>query len=130
MATQLADATVLINNQPFAIVPNTLVFTEGQGEQTIKAASIGGGQVEQIFANDIETNFSMVKFELYATHDSIEDTKSIKSNQNNNVVQILGNTPEGTITRTFTQAALLNDPEKALGTDTTIPVEFKSNPAI
>ena len=130
MATQLADATVLVNNQAIAIVPNTLVFTEGQGEQTIKAASIGGGQVEQIFANDIETNFSMVKFELYATKDSIEDTKSIKANLNNNVVQIFGNTPEGSVTRTFTQAALLNDPEKALGTDTTIPVEFKANPAI
>ena len=130
MATQLANATVLINNQAFAIVPNTLVFTEGQGEQTIKAASTGGGGVEQIYTDDVETKFSMVKFELFATVDGIEDTKSIKSQLNNNVVQIFGNTPEGSITRTFTKAALLTDPEKALGTDTTIPVEFKSNPAI
>lgn len=130
MATQLSDASLIVNNEVWAIVPNSLVFTEGQGEQSIKAASLGGGSVEQIFSHNIETNFSMVKAELYATKDAIEDTKLVKSNLNNNVVQIVGSTPEGSITRTFTQAALLTDPEKALGTDTTIPLEFKANPAI
>ena len=130
MATQLANAAFMVNNEVIAIVPNTLVFTEGQGEQDIKAASLGGGGVEQVFSNNIETNFSMVRVELYATVDSVKDTKSWKSNQNQNVLQIFGRTPEGVISRTFTQAALLTDPEKALGTDTTIPLEFKANPAI
>jgi len=60
----------------------------------------------------------------------VEDSKGWKSNRNQNVVQIEGRTPDGAITRTFTQAALLTDPEKALGADTTIPLEFKANPAI
>lgn len=130
MATQLANAGFMVNNEIVPIVPNSLVFTEGQGEQDIKAASLGGGGVEQIFSNNIESNFSMVRVELYATVSSVADTKVWKSNSNQNVLQIFGRTPEGTITRTFTQAALLTDPEKALGTDTTIPLEFKSNPAI
>lgn len=130
MATQLANATFMVNDQIVGIVPNSLVFTEGQGEQDIKAASLGGGRVEQVYSENIETNFSMVNVELYATKDSIEDSKTWKSNANQNVVQIFGRTPEGVVSRTFTQAALLTDPAKALGTDTTIPLEFKANPAI
>ena len=130
MATQLADAAVRVNNELWAVVPNSVVFTEGQGEQEIKAASVGGGGVEQIFVNNIESNFSMVRCEVYSTVDSIRDVKAVKANLNQNVVQIEGATPEGRITRSFTQAAILNDPEKALGTDTTITVEFKANPAI
>lgn len=130
MSTQLADATFTVNNDVWAVVPNSISFTEGQGEQQIKAASVGGGATEQVFVHDIESNFSTIKVELYSTVDSIEDTKVVKSNLNQNVIQITGRTPEGSITRTFTQAALLTDPEKALGTDTTIALEFKSNPAI
>lgn len=130
MSTQLADATVTVNNEVWGIVPNTLSFNEGQGEQTVKAVSVGGGKTEQIYSHNVESNFSMVKFEVYATVLDIENVKAAKSNRNNNVVQIVGSTPEGRITRTFTQAALLNDVEKALGADTTIPVEFNANPAI
>ena len=130
MATQLVDPTVMVNNEIWAVVPNSVKFTEGQGEQEIKAASSGGGAVEQVYSHNIESAFSMVSFEVYATVENVENTKSAKSNRNNNVVQIAGSTPEGRITRTFTQAAILNDVEKSFGTDATIPVEFKANPAI
>ena len=130
MSTQLADALVLINNDPVAIIPNTLTFTEGLGEQTIRAASLGGGQVEQVYANNIESNFSTVKFEIPATVENIAAARSWKTNKNQNVVQIVGSTPEGSITRTFTQAAILNDYEIGLGSDTNVPMEFKSNPAV
>lgn len=130
MSTQLADAALLINNEIWAVVPNSIVFTEGLGEQSIKAASTGGGGVEQVFSNDIESNFSMIKAELFATIENIENLKLVKQNLNQNVVQVIGSTPEGRLTRTFSQAALLTDTEIALGTDTTIPIEFKANPAI
>ena len=130
MATQLADATVRVNDEVWAIVPNSLAFTEGQGEQEIKAASVGGGKVEQVYSHDIESNFSMVKFEVYSTVDSVEDVKNTKANRNQNTVQIEGRTPEGTVTRTFSKAAILGDPEKGLGKESTIEVEFKSSPAI
>ena len=130
MATQLADALVTVNNVPIAIMPNSLVFTEGLGEQVIRAASAGGGQVEQIYSNNIESNFSMINFAIPATVDNIAAARQWKSNQNQNVVQVQGQTPEGTVTRTFTQAAILNDYEVALGSETDIPVEFKANPAV
>lgn len=130
MATQLADALVTINNVPVAIMPNSLVFTEGLGEQNIRAASAGGGQVEQIYSNNIESNFSKVNFSIPATVDNIAAARQWKANRNQNVVTIQGQTPEGSVTRTFTQAAILNDYEVALGSETDIPIEFKSNQAV
>lgn len=130
MATQLADALVMVNDDPVPVTPNSVMYTEGLGEQTIRAASVGGGQVEQIFANNIESNFASVTFDMPAIVDNITRAREWKTNANQNVVQIAGQTPDGTITRTFTQAAILNNYEVALGSDTNITVEFKANPAI
>jgi len=127
---QLSDATFQVNNEAVATIPNTIAFTEGLGEQSMKAASIGGGGVEPIFANDLESSFSMVKTELPSTPENIELVKSWKINRNNNVVQIIGETLEGTMTRTFARAALTSDYEVGIGSDATIPVEFKSSPAV
>lgn len=130
MATQLADALVTVNNEPLAIIPNSLKYTEGKGEQTIRAASAGGGEVEQIYANNVESNFSMVSFDMPATVENIGRALDWKVNRNLNVVTIAGSTPEGTVTRTFTQAAILNDYEVPLGSETNVTIDFKANPAI
>lgn len=127
---QLSDATVIVNNEAIATVPNTIAFTEGLGEQNVKAASIGGGAVEQIYSNDLQSNFSMVKFEIPSTPENIELARSWKFNRNNNVVQIIGETLEGTVTRTFARAALTGNYEIGIGSDSSIPLEFKANTAI
>jgi len=127
---QLTDATFIVNNEAVPTIPNSIAFTEGLGEQSMKAASIGGGAVEPIYANDLETAFSMSKAELPSTPELIELVKIWKTNRNNNVVQIVGETPEGTLTRTFARAALTSDYEVGIGTDATIPVEFKSISAV
>jgi len=130
MSVQLADATVRVNNDVWAIVPNSLEFTEGQGEQEIKAASTGGGGSEQVYVEDVESKFSTLKFQVYSTVQSVKDTKKVKANKNRNLVSIEGRTDDGVITRSFSQAAMLNDPAKVLTRDGVIDVEFKSNPAI
>ena len=130
MGIQVADAAVTVNNNVVAIVPNSLVYTEGKGEQTMRAASAGGGQVEPIYSNNIETNLSMCRFDLPATVENIDLAREWKSNSNQNLVQLAGRTAEGNVTRTFTQAALLTDYEVPLGSDTNITIEFRANPAI
>lgn len=131
MGIQLADAAVIINNDAVAIVPNSLVYTEGFGEQTVKSASIGGGEIELIFSNNIEGKLSKCNFSVYATITDIEKARQWKSGGNTNLVQITGKTTDGKIlTRTFTLAALVNDYEVALGSDTEVPLEFMSNPAV
>ena len=57
MAGQLANPLVAVNNDPVPVTPNSVMYTEGLGEQTIRAATLGGGQVQPIFSRNIEQNF-------------------------------------------------------------------------
>lgn len=131
MSIALANPSTVVNNEPVPIVPNSLTFTEGKGEQTMRAASIGGAETEQVFSENVETNFSMVKFSVFNDPVSINLVRSWKANKNLNVVSVTGKTSDGEkLIRTFNKAAILNDYEVALGSDTTIEIEFKSNPAV
>jgi len=130
MGTQVANPTITVNNNVVATNPNSVAYTEGFGEQNVRAASGGGGQIEQIYSENIETNFSMIKFELPATVGNIALAREWKANTNQNLVQMTGRTADGDVSRTFTQASLLTDYEVALGSDTNIAIEFRANPAI
>jgi hypothetical protein len=127
---QLSDAAVIANNEAVAIIPNTLTYTEGLGEDSIRAASSGGGKVEQIWGRNLESAFSSLKFELPTTADNIALVRSWKVNNPSNVFQIAGTTAEGDVTRTFTQASVANDPEIGIAGEGVIAVEITSNPAI
>ncbi len=131
MQIQLSDMTVEVNNEAVAIIPNTLVYTDGFGEQKVRAMSTGGGGVELVYSNDVESNIAKCNFEIASTPDNAALARQFKVNLNTNGIRIYGSTPDGkTLTRTFTQAALVNDPEIAIGSETTIPLEFMANPAI
>lgn len=130
MSEQLSNAQVLVNNDVVAIIPNTLTFTEGLGEQSIRAASAGGAQTEQVFSDDIEKRYSTVKFEIPPTVENIAKARAWKINKNQNLVQIAGRTIDGKLTRTFSQAALLSDYEVPLTSDGNISLEWRANPAV
>ena len=130
MPIQLSDATVLVNDEVIMIVPNSLKYTEGFGEQSVRAGSIGGGAVEQVYSRDVETSLSKVMFDIHTTPANVKLARTWKANANENVVQIAGKTAEGDTTRTFTQAAMTGDPEIEISTEGVIGVEFMSNAAI
>lgn len=130
MAIQLSDAVLLVNNEAVAYLPNTLSFTEGLGEQQVRAVAVGRGKTEQVYAQNLESNFSMVKFELPTTPENVELARAWKTNGNQNVVQIAGRTAEGEVTRTFTGAALIGNYEVPIGTETNVEIEFHANAAI
>lgn len=127
---QLADATVIANNEAVAIVPGSLAFTEGMGEYTVRGASIGGGRVEQVSGRDLESSFSTLKFQLPTTPENVALARSWKANNPLNVFQIAGSTSEGDMTRTFTQASVTNDYEVSIAAEGNIDIEIKSNSAI
>lgn len=130
MSTRLSNPTVMVNNVQVAVKPNSVVYDDGLGEQKMSAASTGGGQVEVVYSEDIEGNIGMVKFEMPSTVDNVALVRAWKVNKNTNLVQVMGSNPEGNITRTFQNAAILNRTEIPLGSDADIPVEFNSDPAI
>jgi hypothetical protein len=127
---QLSDATVLVNDEVAAIVPNSLKFTEGFGEQDVRAASVGGGAVEQVYSNNVETALSKVMFDLHVTPQNIALARSWKAGKNRNVVAIAGSTDDGDVTRTVTQAAMTNDPEVEIASEGVLSVEFMGNKAV
>jgi len=128
---QVADAAVIVNNEVVPTIPNTVKFTEGLGEQSMRSVSIGEGKTEQVWSNNVESSIGMVAFEIPVTVELIELARTWKGNQNQNLVQLAGRTADGKeLTRTFSGAALLSDYEVELGSDTTITVEFKGNVAI
>lgn len=130
MSIQLSDASVLVNDEVVGIIPNTLKYTEGFGEQKVRTMSIGGGAVEQLFSRDLESAYSKATFDLPTTPENIALARAWKANGNLNSVQIAGKTVEGDLTRTFTQAVFVSDPEIEIATEGVINVEFNSNAAI
>lgn len=130
MPIQLSDATFIVNDEVVLTIPNSISFTEGLGEQNMKAGSIGGGAVEAIYSNDLQSAFSMVKADVPSTPENIDLARKWKLNRNNNVVQIVGETLEGTVTRTFARAALTTNYEIGIGSESAITIEFKALTAI
>lgn len=127
---QLTDARIIINNEDVPLMPNTFAYTEGLGEQDMKAVSAGAGTVEQLYIENIESNFGMFKFDMPVTIETIALARKWKVNKNRNVCQVVGENDEGTVSKTFTQSAMLNDYEVPIGSDTVISIEFKSNPVV
>lgn len=126
MAELLLNGVVTINNVNIAYVPNTVVFTEGLGEQDVRTQTAGGGAVEQVYVDNVETRLSMFKFSLIPTKDSVELARSWKTNRNENVITYT----EGTFSRSFAQAALTSDYEVNASADGNIDLEFKTRSAI
>lgn len=133
MAVAFANPQVTVNNVVQLIKPNTLAFTEGFGEQIVRAASAGGAKAEQIFADNVEDNFSDVKFSLDPTVDNITSAREWKTIPGLIVITVTGTVVDGstttTFSRTFNRASLVNNVEVPLGSDTQIDLEFKSDPA-
>lgn len=134
MAVVFSTPQVNVNNTNVPIVPNSLMFTEGEGTSDVRAASSGGGSVVQILADNIEENFSEVKFAIYPTLNLIAEARAWKKAPGQNVVQVTGTVTDGEVTanfsRTFTKATIVNNYEVPLGADTQIDLEWKSDPAV
>lgn len=126
MAIALSNPTVLINNISVAVVPNSVSYTEGKGEQMVRVQSAGGGSVQSVLSNNVETNLSTVKMSLFPTAENIALILTWKNNANANAISITGSG----LTRSFTNAALTSDYEVSLGSDTQIDLEFKTDAAV
>ena len=130
MGTQIADAVITVNNDAVGIVPDSLQFNEGLGEQRVLPVSDGGGAVSQVFGNDLTTNFAEVQFSIRTTAQNIKNARQWKTMGNGNVVTIAGEDADGNdFIRTFTQAALTENYNVMIQAEGTIDLVFKSNAA-
>ena len=126
MSTQISDPSIVVNNVGVRVVPNTVGYTEGFGDQEVLVESGGNGDIEQVFSDNVETNIGMIKFSLRATTRNIELARGWKVNKNRNTITMTATTDDGTVNRTFAKAVLVNDYEVGLAADGTLELEFKS----
>jgi hypothetical protein len=128
MANQLNDFTILVNNQQVAYTADSLSWKDGFGDYKVRNAVVGGGQTEQIFSKDLASKFGMVKFSMPSTTENEAFKRAWKVGDNTNTIELVGPNGSG-ITKIFTQAAILDDPETNASQDGNIDVEFNSKPA-
>ena len=128
MAKQgLSVPVVILNNEALAIVPNSLVYDGGEVEVEVSAMSVGGGKTESVHYENAEGAVSMVKFELAMTSLVDQIIAECKSQTAGNVIQFVHRVGKKNLKRTFTGMSLVNRPERNVGSDGTVELEFKGD---
>jgi LEA14-like dessication related protein len=124
----ISTPSVIINNIPVSIIPNSLKYTEGLGEQTMRTQSAGGGSVDVVYSVNAESLMSTLSFEIINTAENIQLARGWKSNANDNAISLVDNATG--FSRNFANMALTSNYEVNLGADTTIAIEFMGNSAV
>lgn len=122
----VTNPAVVINNLAVPVVPNSVKYVEGFGEQSVSVQSAGGGNIDTVFSDNVETHIGKVMFSIKNTADNIALVRGWKVNKNANAITITGDN----LNRAFSGMALISDYEVPLGADVVIEVEFHGNPAV
>jgi hypothetical protein len=122
----VSNPAVVINNLAVPVVPNSVSYTEGFGEQNMSVQSAGGGNIDTVFSDNVETHISKVMFTMKNTAENIALIRGWKVNKNANAITVTGDD----LNRSFSGMALVSDYEVKLGADTVIELEFQGNPAV
>jgi len=126
----LTDVSVEVDDNAWPVKGNSLSYTEGLGESSVESATQGGKTI-LIVSQDTTTKVSMVKFEVPTSIDMMNQTRDVHAKGAGRTVRISGTDQAGNrLGRTFKSAIVVSDPEKAIQNEGSIPVEFKSAPAI
>ena len=129
----VSNPEVVINGTPFAIVPNSWGYDEGEPEKMIRAAVIGTS-ITQEFSKNVEDAFSNFKFSVYPSVDNLDATRDLEKRDNNNTVTATAlevvSGVEKTWRRTFKNATIATKVDKPLGADTVIELTWKSDAAV
>lgn len=124
-AITLSVPSVLVNNVPFAIVPNTFEYEPGFGEINVRSASAGGGSAVSVHSENAENKIGMCKFSLFVTDNSRGAVREWKANVAGNVVQAVQN---GSSPVVFEGMSVSNNPTFAATADGVVEIEFKGDP--
>jgi hypothetical protein len=121
----LSNNTVLVNDIPQAIVPNSVSYKVGYGEVTVRSATVGGGAKVSVHSENAENAIGYVKFEMYVTEDARASIKAWKLQLGLNRVQGIqtGGSPFS-----LNGASMTNEPEFNPTADGTVEVEFMGDP--
>lgn len=121
----LSNPTLEVNDDTIAIIPNSLVFILGKGKKTVKTQSTGGDGIEVVISEDAETKKSMVKYKLTNTKKNLQFVKDWQ-NLFSNTIAI----SERDFSESFRDMVVTNDPERAIGADGELEIEWEGAPSL
>lgn len=131
MSDILSKPTVRVNNEAIPVVPNSVSYTEGEGETDVFTASLGGGAVEVVTSDNAENKLSDCKFSMYSDPDNVKLARGWKKNPGRNVVEIMGTNSEGKkIKRVLNYGSISNNYEVNLTSEGKLDLEWKTASAI
>lgn len=122
----LSNPTVEVNDQPIAIIPNSLSFKKGQGDKTVKPQSAGGNAIETVISEDATTKKSMVKFKLTNTKENFDLKDSVTTNISGSTIRL----SEGELVVSFRGMVVTTEPELMIGADGELEIEFEGMPVL
>jgi hypothetical protein len=122
----MSNPTMEINDQVIAYLPNSLSFNKGFGEKNIRAQSAGGNAIEPVITENAESKLSMVKFKLASSSTAFDSLDVWQGNIDGNTIRL----SEGNMTLSFRGMVTTTDPERSIGVDGEVEIEFKGTPII
>lgn len=122
----LSNPAVEVNDQAISIVPNSLSYKKGQGDKSVKAQSAGGNSIEVVVSENAETKISMVKFKLFNTKTNFDYANEWIDNLNGNVIRL----SEGSLIESFRGMVVTTEPERMVGADGELELEFMGEPVL
>jgi len=121
---QISDPSVVVNDITVNVVPNSVSYKSGKGEQSVKVQSAGNGLVSVVTSTNVETKKGMIKFSVYSTEQAIALKELWQSNGGGNVIEL------GSVNLTMSQGTMVNDPEITLSDDGKVELEFQGAPLV
>jgi len=131
MSQAIVEAELNAAGLVIPVVPNSIEYQDGSGEQNIRVASTGNGSTTTIFSNNVEMNKGMVRCSVYSDADTINSIEILKSLNSGILLTLSQKLDNGSLfTKSFNSMALVNHPTIQLQADGTIDLEFEGGKAV
>ena len=124
MAKTLSNPTVEVDDDTISILPNSLSYKEGQGDKNVRAESAGGSSITPIVTINAETKLSMCKFKMSNTERHLNQIKEWMAANDGVTISL----SEGNIQVAFREMHVITEPERAIGADGELEIEFQGPP--
>lgn len=125
MSNAISVPGVQVNNDPIAIVPNSMKIVPGDGEMKARSASVGDDSVEIIYTEDAESKIGECKFEMFPTDENITKIREWKSKKGTNFIAF---SQKDGKSYSMATACLMNNTEIELSADGKISLEWQGQP--
>lgn len=130
MSSQLTAVRFAVNNDTWEYVPNSLVLTTGQGEQSFRSMITGARRTKAVFNDNLEARIGKIEIEVPPTIDMIRKIRLTKERRDDNSVMIEASLNGQRFTATITNAAITNDPPINIGTEGSVALVIEGDPVI